>query len=163
GTPLPQSVDLDGGEAMCPSADCPYPLASCPTSTFPCDIDLANDPKNCGSCGFHCPTDGWRTLLQCLEGKCVYGASHRYKNRNGSAEEGCEYLKQYEQGDPTACTDATSVLLSCRPEELCTTDGKCVSKICREGLTQCDLQKCSITCANLESDPLNCGACGNPC
>ena len=96
--------------------------------------DLAVDALNCGACGNRCIAGSI-----CCDGRCV---------GENSAERFCESCGA-DAGWPQGCDAA----------ETCER-GLCIEPSpCEEGLTECAEE----TCADLHTDPLHCGECGNAC
>ncbi|WP_146651520.1 hypothetical protein [Labilithrix luteola] len=165
--PVPSFVDDAGTDApdstfeltnYCPSNKCSTGLTTCPNSRFPCDVDLRSDPRNCGSCGFTCPSAANGALFACAEGKCQMTCTNspRRFDCNGIVDDGCEVTANTNEncgGCGVTCTD---------PESPCTT---------RKGLQRCGCPAPEIVCpdgdgfgcVNAIGDDTNCGACGNAC
>jgi len=147
------SSDAAAG-AMCPSDKCKVPFATCSTSKYLCDIDLANDVNNCGSCGNKCPTETWRNdelhaKWICVDGGCQMTCSTPlYADCNGRIEDGCETPL----GSLQHC-GACGV--QCTGDAICF-DGSCQG--CKAGEVRCNGQ-----CVDLASNDVNCGACGKIC
>lgn len=151
------ATDAEAGKvdvAMCPSDKCRAPWGTCATSKYLCDIDFANDPENCGSCGNKCPTDSWRASELHATWKCVNGAcqmacsTYLWGECNGHIEDGCETPLRTND-NCAACGD------TCAEGSLCVTD-TCVGCAPNETL-------CGTVCADLVSNDANCGACGTVC
>ena len=167
GAPQPPSFtgSPDGGDAeasvpgtpvvdMCPSDKCKAPWATCSTSRFLCDVDLSNDPENCGSCGNKCPTDAWRNAELNAKWICVGGAcqmtcsSTFYADCNGRIEDGCETPLSKKEN----CATCGNV---CPGDTIC---GNFACQGCKPGEASC-----WGNCVKLDSDDYNCGSCGTFC
>lgn len=140
--------------AFCPTAECKAPFATCASSTFPCDVDLDEDPHNCGGCGLDCggadPTLGAEFLCNAgaCEMKCIaQPGGYVRADCDGVPDNGCEtFLGTTENCG--ACGDR------CPDGEPCTY-GKCG---CPPPTTNC-----GIRCVDLTSDDQSCGTCFAPC
>ncbi len=139
---------------MCPSDKCQGKYATCSTSKYLCDIDLSNDPENCGACGHKCPTDSWRSnelhaMWVCVEGTCQMQCSTEFFGEcNGHIEDGCETSLTTNTNCGT-CGNACANGAVCR-------GGTC--ETCKPGEVYCD-----GICTNLTSNDYACGACDNWC
>ncbi len=136
---------------MCPVTTCSLPWATCPTSKFPCDIDLLNDNDNCGGCGISCsdgtPLSNW----SCVEGKCTFGCERGYADCDGDPTNGCEASL----GDSSSCGDCGNK---------CPGDSDCQKNECVNGCLQGNKPDiCDDECTNLDFDNYNCGTCGTVC
>jgi hypothetical protein len=119
----------------------------CSTGDTTCDgrcVNLQTDNDNCGSCGKAC-TAG----QHCSGGTCVCDGV--------SCQNGC-------------CNDKTCVGYSSQSTAVCGASGATCAgctggKTCQSGQCNCEagLTPCSGTCANLQNDDSNCGACGTAC
>ncbi len=139
----------------CPATGCPFPYATCPTSHFSCDVNLLNDPRNCGGCGRSCyeGASGNATYV-CLEGTCKLSCRQGTADCNGLPDDDCE-TNLGTSNDCTACGDTCP-----DPAKPCIVDdqgkGKCG---CDLGQTYCGDQGCVDT----QTSDDNCGACGTIC
>ncbi|AKU95210.1 Tryptophan synthase alpha chain [Labilithrix luteola] len=155
----------DGGAAIgvpeasltsyCASYTCTGPFTTCPTSHFPCDVNVMTDPKNCGGCGIECPsmnTEG--AYLDCVAGKCVPSCLEGYADCNGVREDLCE-TRLGDNDNCNGCGDACP-----DPAKPCIYDDDA-----KKGQCGCDKGRsfCAGACVDLETSDDNCGACGVAC
>lgn len=147
------SADSEPGDAQatlisyCPSTKCTNNTATCPTSRFPCDVDLMNDAKNCGACGVDC---GGRP---CVSGTCVLTCPEVEADCNGSVEDGCETPLRT-NNDCSVCGDVCA-----DPAKPCV---EYPSDNFRCGCPD-DMTYCGGRCVSLSSDDNNCSVCGQAC
>ena len=152
---------LDQGNGSAPdvgSLDTAIADVSSPPPDGPCGT--LTDPRNCGTCGHDCTklaniaTGG---MVSCQAGKCVVPAgacATGYAHCSSNVEDGCET----NLSRPETCGRCDS---KCSAGDLCSASGgsyQCVSA-CSGGTPD----KCGSSCANLQTDPRNCGTCGNDC
>lgn len=98
-----------------------------------CGADTQNDPKNCGACGNVCNLLG--AFPKCVMGECaVDTCAPGHHDINGITSDGCEY----------GCTESNGGVEGCDGK-----DNDC-DGVVDEGF-------------DLDTDPNNCGACGNVC
>jgi hypothetical protein len=101
GGPPPSFVAEDAGfdaerglTSYCPSSTCPTGFTTCPTSRFPCDVDVRTDPTNCGSCSFVCPKPALGAVFACVDGSCAMKCDDNQFPRgldcDGLVDNGCE-------------------------------------------------------------------------
>jgi hypothetical protein len=114
--------------------------AACPPGTALCGgqcVDLLTDPSNCGGCGIHCADSE-----ACISGFCESGGAcpeGQVRDDLGvCCDPGCTPDNPYYPNCGTVCGDPCLTFWT--------------------GLTWCN-----PTCVGLQSDPYNCGACGNVC
>jgi hypothetical protein len=107
--------------------------------------DLANDPYNCGDCGYVCQYPGPYEDGACVDGQCVYTCSAGAVRCSGT----CTSLLW----DANNCGACGNVCPASNP--VCN-NGTCTG--CGPGLTNC-----SGVCTDLNWDSENCGACGAQC
>jgi len=147
--------------AYCASNRCTEPYTTCPGSRFPCDVNLSNDPENCGGCGVSCRSGlvlGGQ--FQCIAGKCVLVCTtspSRTADCDGIPDNGCE-TNLGSDDNCTACGD------TCEADTPCVVDtashsAKCG---CDPGLTYCSASFPNH-CVDTQADDANCGECKTAC
>ena len=144
----------------CPSSSCSEPYTTCPGSRFACDVNLSNDPDNCGACGVACPTvQGLNGKFQCGGGKCMLACSSspsRAADCDGVPDNGCEVLLG-SSDNCTACGDKCPADKPCI-RDTATNTAQCG---CDAGLTYCSTA--NPRCVDTETNDAHCGACRNAC
>ncbi|MBN9162169.1 MAG: hypothetical protein J0I07_14510 [Myxococcales bacterium] len=154
-----QSIEasVDSNELnLCPSNECPFPLLTCASSTYLCDVNPLSNDQNCGGCGIDCTVRGIGSLLNagfgCVNGACTMFCStvgRPYADCDGVLENGCE-TPLFTGTNCGACNDA------CPPSQVCRA-GTCADKCLHPTVdTECG-------CKDLQNDDANCGACGIAC
>ncbi len=145
----------------CPSTSCPAPYTTCPSSEYPCDINLMTDAKNSGSCGFQCKGSG-NAVFGCVEGSCTFkckAESGTSRNSwtadcNGIIDDDCEVIlgsNEHCNGCGDKCPD---------PAAPCMFDPRS-----GHGKCGCDPGEllCGGACADPKSNDAHCGQCGKRC
>ncbi len=142
------SVEVEAGLIeYCPTYDCRDPFTTCPSSDFPCDVNIKSDPNNCGGCGIVCPRFGG-SVFQCVEGKCALSCWKGWGDCNGLLDDACE--TQF--GTNENCNGCGDV---------CSDPAKpCIAGKCGCGGDQV---LCPDGCVDTKRDSQNCGACGVQC
>ncbi|AKV03306.1 hypothetical protein AKJ09_09969 [Labilithrix luteola] len=144
--------------SYCPSNQCPKGRTNCPTSRFPCDVDLLTDTNNCGACGVVCPSNGNGATYDCVNGKCALTCqtSSYVGDCDGIVDNGCE---------TSLLTNDNCVTCGrkCDPAKPCVdrafNDVDCG---CHDDQTYCP-DAPYLKCIDTRADDTNCGACGNVC
>ncbi|AKU94931.1 hypothetical protein AKJ09_01595 [Labilithrix luteola] len=143
--------------SYCPSDHCPTEYATCPTSDFPCDVNLLTDPKNCGTCGHACPTSGIGSeSYECIDGRCAMVCSSGRFDCDGIPDNGCE-SSPWDQDScgkcGVVCSDPTKPCLL----QLGTVGKNIKACGCLAG------QYCQGQCVDTTTADSNCGGCGQAC
>lgn len=117
-------------------------------------VDINRDSNNCGNCGHNC---GEGKI--CMNADCVEACGGVIcSDAQSCCGDACVYI----QTDPKNCGGCGN---ECSEGEICN-NGTC-EKItcdpeCEEGYTCCQIGY-EKKCIDLNSDPQNCGSCGNKC
>ncbi|MBI5536118.1 MAG: hypothetical protein HY898_25580 [Deltaproteobacteria bacterium] len=135
-------------------ADCDGP-ASGATSNG-CEISIASDPGNCGSCYFAC--NGTNGTPTCSGGACGITCNGGYTNCDGNVSNGCEINTG---GDVAHCGSCTKVCNSNNGTATCNS-GSCGIN-CQSGWGNCDGNVDNGCETNTNTTVSNCGSCGNAC
>ncbi len=139
----------------CPVTECPDPYATCASSRFACDVNLLNDPLNCGGCGFSCYNNSGSATYACIEGKCTFACAEGWADCNNLPDDDCE-TKLGTNGACAACGDVCP-----DPAKPCIARQGAPSQCgCDPGQTYCDQQR---ACVDTQSDDQDCGSCGTTC
>ena len=67
-----------------------------------CEIDINNDPKNCGSCGGSCGA-AVNAVAACKVGVCSFTCNNGYGDCDGNKNNGCEALLASDKSNCGAC------------------------------------------------------------
>ncbi len=154
-----------GPESQCFMGQC-QPVSMDCNGQLPCTGDqtccpagctnLDTDPANCSQCGFGCPIGD-----TCVAGNCTPPASCN----------GGPVCTGKEQCCAAGCTDVDTDPKNCGGcNAPCAATFTCVAGVCTPPVTcaggpvctgkeQC----CNTGCTDIDTDPNNCGGCGDPC
>jgi hypothetical protein len=139
----------------CPVTECPDPYATCASSRFACDVNLLNDPHNCGACGFSCDIGGSDyATYTCVEGKCTLSCTRGAADCNNLPDDDCET----KLGTNNACAACGDVCPD--PAKPCVDrhDGTPAKCGCEPGET-----RCGSFCVDTQSNDITCGSCTTIC
>jgi hypothetical protein len=129
---------------VCQGGNCHCAATSCGDGVC---TTLQNNPDDCGTCGNGCNDDEF-----CTSGACQCRPALTSCNGN------CTDLKRDGQNCGACGNDCSSVGANGR----CFA-GVCMNMLCSSiGATNCGNNGC-ITNMDFDTDPLNCGGCGNTC
>jgi hypothetical protein len=132
------------------ASSCNATFADCDGSAANgCETSTATSAANCGRCGTVCPSAGGTAA--CAAGACTLACSAGRGDCDGSAANGCETNTATSTANCGRCGSA------CAAGQTCTA-GVCQATGCPSGQTQC-----SGVCVDLNSNVLQCGACGREC
>jgi hypothetical protein len=130
-------------------------------------VDLASDPNNCGMCGLACGKNeacgGGK--CQCADGYVACGGDIGCVDVATDASNCGMCGNSCGMG---TCSNGACSGVSCNLGAACLNDADCcVTQQCTMGKCKCGpgLTACSMSggCADLLSDPKNCGSCGHQC
>jgi hypothetical protein len=158
------------GITCAPGVPCLHGTCGCPFGTTACgpitkcgdeinckETDI--DPTNCGSCGNVCPPPPdeplppHMTFVPCERGKCNQeDCATGYADCNHDLKDGCEINVLTDNDNCGVCGARCGAGQSCF-------NGVC---LCPAGTVQCMAEQ-GVTCASLDDDPFNCGACRHEC
>lgn len=122
-----------------------------------CEADTRTSVMHCGGCGQVCQRP--HTTPTCAEGVCSFTCEDGYADCDGDMSNGCEahlLTSNLHCGGCNRFCDAADAGVG----------PSCSGGVC---LLECTLQhgQCSVDggmrCVNLNTDPENCGLCGNAC
>jgi hypothetical protein len=102
------------------TVSCFMPFANCNVNPVDgCEVNVQNDPANCGGCGIACPQFPNTTMGSCMGSMCTLGpCSPGYADCDGMTGTGCEV---FIAGDPNNCGGCNTV---------CPTGFSCVNSVC---------------------------------
>ncbi|MFI5297784.1 MAG: hypothetical protein ACHREM_06755, partial [Polyangiales bacterium] len=151
------TVECDSG--VCKMNGCVPGWADCNgLAVDGCEVNIASDGANCGTCGFSCAEPNTATM--CSVGTCVVTAcTAPWADCDGLASNGCETDTSSSLANCGACKSVCSLA---NATESCFAS-KCLLGVCNAGYADCDgiaSDGCEI---NTTDDTNNCGACGTVC
>ena len=145
--------------SYCPTDKCPPGWTTCPSSRFPCDVNLQADVNNCGACGLACPTNTGNEIFACVNGACALTcrANSATLDCDGLVDNGCEATAIHDNHCGSCgvkCTD---------PKKHCVDQsGRAYAGIygcgCPSGMIDCGGR-----CYNPKFDDEYCGDCNTQC
>jgi hypothetical protein len=149
-----------------PTCDADHCGIACNTGFRNCDGVLANgcatdvetDASNCGACGNVCMLAN--AASTCTNGNCaITVCTPPYRDCNGMAADGCEVDIET---DPQHCGSCANACTLANATPKCT--GRvCAIASCTMGFADCDRMAADGCEVDIETDPGNCGSCGNAC
>ncbi|XYH95861.1 hypothetical protein ACMHYB_50055 [Sorangium sp. So ce1128] len=119
-----------------------------------CEVDLAADPENCGTCGGLCTVangTGKCTATGCAIDSCEPG----FADCGGGYDDGCETSTQTSLSHCGGCGDTCTVAGGTPKCE----GGDCEVRTCNSGMGDCDGDPDNGCETNVNSNQTNCGAC----
>ncbi len=122
-----------------------------------CEVDVANDPANCGMCGSPCSTNHDSPV--CTAGVCTVTCAAGYGDCNTNPADGCEVNLETDVLDCGACHHGCSFPSA---GAVCSL-GVCARSECAAGRGDCDGIPSNGCETDITTSAANCGACGNAC
>lgn len=117
-----------------------------------CEVNIKTNPNHCGDCYFKCGANAY-----CNEGICACNSG--YGNCNGDWFDGCEKYLMFDKYNCGMCGKICSNL----PNSTTYCEGGQCKFTCLTGYEDCDGIIDNGCESLLNSDPNNCGVCGNKC
>lgn len=147
-------------QGKCQVSNCPTGAGDCNHNpSDKCEVNLTNDPKNCGYCGHVCAIT--HATATCVNGKCTLEAGNcdqGWADCNGDPSDGCE---QDIAADPNHCGSCTTVCSTANGLPACQS-GSC-SIGCKSGFGNCDGKVGNGCEIDLNTDAKHCGKCSTVC
>ncbi|MEZ4405981.1 MAG: hypothetical protein R3A52_05850 [Polyangiales bacterium] len=145
--------------SACTLGACSAGFANCDGSASNgCEVDTDNDAANCGGCGTACSFAN--ATPRCAAGRCALGAcGSGFDNCDGASANGCETSLNT---DPDNCGACGAQCSFANAAARCV-GGACALGACAAGYGNCDGSTANGCESDLNSDPLDCGACGRAC
>ncbi len=141
-----------GGSATCSAAEkvCGGKCVDADDPAYGCT------PTGCAPCATQYPN----ALQACVAGACALGTcATGFENCDGDPANGCEVDTNDDPSNCGACGAPCAVAHATPSCEM----GTCAIATCDSGWTDCDDDPTDGCEANLQNDPMNCGACGTAC
>ncbi|MEM1414757.1 MAG: MXAN_6577-like cysteine-rich protein, partial [Myxococcota bacterium] len=149
--------------AVCSEGVCQLTCAPGLTDCGGACVDLTSDPTNCNACGTVCTAPAAGGVPACAAGVCTAVCPAGTADCNGDLAEmgtdGCEVTPATDLMNCGACgnvCDAPNATDSC-------VDGACGIATCDLGFGDCDRVAATGCETDLDTDDVNCGACGTVC
>jgi hypothetical protein len=148
----------DPATGNCVVSSCAAGFANCDGDPATgCEINLTNDPNNCGACGHVCA--GAHATETCVNGVCMVSAcAPGFADCDGKADTGCEISIA---SDPKNCGACGHGCSTANGTSLCA-NGVCGIASCNAGFGNCNGNPADGCETNLNT-VANCGACGHIC
>ncbi len=159
-----KACNLANATASCTSSSCT--VASCNPGYADCDgnpangceVNLQTNASYCGSCSTPCSTTNGTP--SCSGGKCSITCAQGFADCDANAANGCEVNLNISVDNCATCghicPDEANGTATCK-------SGVCGISTCASPFADCDGNSANGCEANTNSDPNNCGGCGNNC
>lgn len=152
-SPETVSIALSGDYGTCGpgTADCDGDASN------GCEVDIANDPANCGACSHACVVDN--AAAACNAGVCaVASCSNTYQDCDGDPSNGCE-VSLNTLDNCGGCNDVCDFE---NATEQCNS-GTCTFDACEAPYANCDGDLSNGCEADTDSSLSHCGGCNQAC
>jgi hypothetical protein len=140
------------------SYTCAKGFADCDPNAPGCEVALATDPANCGACNAACPPAP-NASAACAGGVCGIACLPGAADCDGVVANGCEVALGADPANCGQCGHGCLVL----PNATSTCQAGVCGFACQAGYLDCDGQANDGCEVATDSDPQNCGGCGNVC
>lgn len=160
---LPNAVARCAASGQCDIQSCLQGFDDCDSDPSDgCEVNTANDPRNCGSCGNDCAAAGSATNWACNQGKCqVSNCPPGKGDCNGTASDGCEADLASDAKNCSFCgNDCGATVQHATPS--CSSSACGYSK-CNAGWADCDGDPANGCEQDIATDPSHCGSCNAVC
>ena len=124
-----------------------------------CEVDTTGDPDHCGGCATVC-TAPPNASPACDSGKCSFRCKLHFFDCDGEAKNGCELDATADPLNCGHCGNVCPLLPNAAPA--CQA-ALCGIGACTQGYSDCDRKPGNGCETQVETDVINCGACGNLC
>jgi hypothetical protein len=123
-----------------------------------CEVNLSNDPRNCGSCGRTCSTPNG--MATCVNGTCGgCGCNAGFADCDHNCANGCEVNLETDANNCGACGNVCNLP---NATAACV-NGVCAIAACSPGYQDCDAKAADGCEVDVSTDPNACGSCGRVC
>ena len=144
----------------CQLSLCELGRANCDsTHANGCEVQIANDPQNCGACGTSCAFSSGSSLPTCANYTCGILCASGLGDCDANAGNGCE---QNLTNSPAHC-GACGRTCPARPNANATCVSSACSIACNAGYADCDANAATGCEVHTDRDSANCGRCGVAC
>ncbi|MEZ4375617.1 MAG: hypothetical protein R3B07_32705 [Polyangiaceae bacterium] len=157
---VPNATPVCSG-VNCAIGSCAAGFDDCNTDAVDgCEINIDQDPRNCGGCGNDCfantTADNWR----CVAGKCeVSSCPLGFEDCNQDPSDGCEVDLNSSVGNCGFCSNPCNLA---NATAQCNA-GQCEVGSCDSGYGDCDGTAANGCEVNTQVDADHCGACNRGC
>jgi hypothetical protein len=144
---------------QCTVASCSAGFRNCDgNATNGCETNTQTNADNCGACGTVCTVANG--VADCTSGMCgAASCTAGFTDCDNNPTNGCEVKTS---NDPENCGTCSHVCSVPGADTSCT-NGTCILGFCNAGFKNCNNQASDGCEVNTQTDPNNCGACGNVC
>jgi hypothetical protein len=160
---LPNAVAGCAGSGQCDIQSCSSGFSDCNNDPSDgCEVNTANDPHNCGSCGDDCSASGGATNWACNQGKCqVSNCPVGQGDCNSDASDGCETDLVSDAKNCSFCGNDCGATV--QHAALTCSSSTCGYTKCDAGWADCDGNTANGCEQDVSTDATHCGGCNTVC